>query len=68
MRMKAMNILAKLSEKLGSDWDLLIENLKEEATNQLDSARATNDGVSIEFSYFIQMLREGYNIRLSDVE
>ena len=68
MRMKAMNVLAKLREKLSSDWDLFIENLKEEATNQLDSARATNDGVSIEFIYFIQMLREGYSIRLSDVE
>ena len=68
MRMKAMNILATLNEKLGSDWELFLESLKEEATNQLSSARSNTDGVSIDFNYFIQLLREGYSIRLSDVE
>lgn len=62
-----MTILGAIKEQLGSDWDAFLESLQEEASNQLNSQRS-NDGASIDFSFFKHMLKEGYDIKLLEAD
>ena len=63
-----MAMLGNIREKLGSDWELFLESLNEEASNQLSSAGTNTDGASVDINYFLQMLQEGYGLRLSEVD
>ena len=65
MRMKSMNILSAIKDKIGNQWDAFLDTLKAEAVNQLDSGKNT-DGISVDFKYFTKALQAGYGIMIND--
>ena len=62
-----MSILSRIKERIGNSWDSFLETLRSEATSQLSTERNT-DGISIEFKFFLDLLRSQYNINLNEVE
>ena len=64
MKMKSMNILGSIQDKLGLiKWETFLSALKTHAAESAES-----DGASVDMSFFSTLLRDTYGVILLDVE
>ena len=61
-----MQVLGSIKEQLGAQWDIFMNRIKNAASSQMDLTRQT-DGISIELSFFANMLQTQHGITLTDL-
>ena len=64
--MVSMQVLGSIKEQLGAQWDIFMYKIKNAASSRMDVTRQT-DGISIELSYFANVLQTQYGIQLAEL-